>query len=212
MSYAGTYEKYIANFQDDDNNFISTKDDYVMHFMGHIIENCDRHVGSLAVDISGLMATFNQEMNLLEQKYGDKLYEVYHTVKLSNTEIENSLCKEWIAANFPSVYNYSPFKDPNYVYAFEKGAFLSSIAMRNALNKLPEYMAGDIEELALNLDAAKEYNDSLTYHLVYTYPSMCEKYNDIVNDSVYCAHLDGDKEFLNDMENEEYNDVGDDAI
>lgn len=133
MSYAGTYEKYIANFQDDDNNFISTKNDYVMNFMGYIIE--------------------------------------------------------------------------------------SSIAMCNALNKLPEYMADNIKDLSFNLDEAKEYNDSLTHHLVYTYPSMCEEYNAIANDSTFCAHLDGYKKFINYLANEEseyhddeYDDVGDDVI
>lgn len=221
LEYEEYYEEYIANFQDDEYNFISTKDDYVMHFIAHIIDNCDRHVGNLDVDISGLMTAFNQEMDLLEQKYGDKLFEVYDTVRLSDAEIEHSLCKEWIAAGFPSVYNYSPFKNPNYIPAFEEGSFLSSIAMRNALNKLPEYMAGNIEDLAFNLDAAKKFNDDfLTYQLVHHYPLMCEKYNDIVNDSAFCAHLDYYKEhFVNAnnhdydaFENNEHDDVGDDAI
>lgn len=241
------YDKFKKGGYSDDeikkiSLYLCSKNDYVMAFMSHIIETSNKDVsnfnGKLAEDILGLRIALNQEMNLLEQKYGDKLREVYNTVKLSNTEIENSLNKEWDEAmdeyqkgnieDLPLADNYNPYKDSNYVESFEESAFLVSIAMRNALDKLPEYMADNIEDLSFNLDAAKEYNDNfLTHHLVYHYPSMCEKYNDIVNDSGYCAHLDWYKKFINDLENEEseyhddeyddiedeeYDDVGDDAI
>ena len=94
------------------------------------------------------------------------------------------------------------------------------IAMRNTLNKLPEYMADNIKDLSFNLDEAKEYNDSFTYNLMSAYPSMFEKYNDIVNDSAFFAYLNYYKEHVvngvnyeyDDIEYDEYDDVGDDAI
>lgn len=201
---------------------VVTKDSYIIQFMSHIIETSNKDVSNvnLVVDISGLRAAFNQEVNLLEQKYGEKLHEVYHAVKLSNTELEDSYNKDWNEAMdeyqkgsspyFPSADNYNPYEDPDYVESFEEGAFLSSIAMRNTLNKLPEYMAGNIEDLSFNLDAAKEYNNSLTYNLMCNYPSMFEKYNDIMNDSAYRVLLDDYKEFLNNLENDEHDDIGDD--
>lgn len=211
---------------------VVTKDSYIIQFMNHIIETSNKDVSNvnLAADILGLRNAFNQEMNLLEQEYGDKLREVHRTVESRNTELEDSYHKDWNEAmdeyrrgsspDFPSADDYNPYNDHDYVESFEEGAFLSSIAMRNALNKLPEYKADNIEDLSFNLDEAEEYNDNfLIHHLVYTYPSMCEKYNAIANDGTFCAHLDGYKKFINFLANEdseyhddEYDDIGDDAI
>lgn len=220
---------------------VVTKDSYIIQFMNHIIETSNKDVSNvnLAADILGLRNAFNQEINLLEQKYGDKLHEVYRTVESRNTELEDSYHKDWNEAmdeyrrgsspDFPSVDDYNPYNDDDYVESFEEGVFLSSIAMSNALNKLPEYMKDNIKDLSFNLDEAEEYNDNfLIHHLVYTYPSMCDKYNAIANDSTFCAHLDGYKKFINYLANydydafennehdgvgdDEYDDVGDDAI
>ena len=83
-----------------------------------------------------------------------------------------------------------------------------------------EYMKDNIKNLSFNLDKVINENNELAYQQVFSRSSMCEKYNEIVNDSVYCAHLDYYKEhFVNAnnhdydaFEDNEHDDVGDDAI